>query len=73
MEMTGWVSFQEEFDYFWAKKGEMGAVEFRLFRARRGDSVVGNGGSVGFYYTGGPRAGGSIPCRTAMAFKRPVR
>ena len=44
-------------------------MEFHLFKARRGDSVVGNGGSEGFYYIGGPRAGGSIPRRTAMALK----
>jgi len=47
----------------------MGVVEFYLFKARRGDSVVGNGGSGGFLYIGGPRAGGSIPRRTAMAQK----
>jgi len=48
----------------------MGAGEFLLFKARRGDSVVSNGGSVGFHYIGGPRARGSIPRRTAMAFKK---
>jgi len=44
-----------------AKEGEMGAGEFPLFKARRGDSVVGNGGSVGFHYIRGPKGWGEYP------------
>ena len=51
-------------------------MEFHLFEARRGDSVVGNGGSAGFFSLllyRGPEGWGEYPTPYCDGHKSPVR